>query len=133
MSSSSPAVERLVDPPIDRAHLSRQTLGDRDLEREILSLFVRQSVMLGKRIEHSVAGSERRDLAHTLNGSARAIGAWRVAEAAEAVENLLVAMAATPPKPGERGRQTRLLSARIGELASSIEEANAVIADLTPA
>jgi HPt (histidine-containing phosphotransfer) domain-containing protein len=61
------------------------TLGDHSLEREVLALFDRQAEMLIGRM----AGNEPAAvaaLAHTLKGSARGIGAWGVASAAEAVE-----------------------------------------------
>ena len=73
--------------PLDRGHLARQTLGDAGLEREILSLFQRQSGVILNRLMEASGGEERRIAAHTLKGSARAVGAWRVAAAAEAVEN----------------------------------------------
>jgi HPt (histidine-containing phosphotransfer) domain-containing protein len=71
---------------IDDTHLQRMTLGDRRLEREVLELFVRQTtIMLGRIVgaEPALAAAA----AHTLKGSARGIGAWRVARAAELVEN----------------------------------------------
>ena len=68
---------------IDLVHLARQTLGDRSLETEILALFVKQSEGLCARIAGASGEQARRDLAHTLKGSARAVGAWRVAAAAE--------------------------------------------------
>lgn len=71
---------------IDETHLERMTLGDRRLEREVLELFVRQTtIMLGR-----IVGAEpvlAAAAAHTLKGSARGIGAWRVARAAELVES----------------------------------------------
>lgn len=70
---------------IDASHLERMTLGDRRLEREVLELFVRQTTILLTRI----AGAEPPIVAaaaHTLKGSARGIGAWRVAGAADALE-----------------------------------------------
>jgi|SRR6478672_110793 HPt (histidine-containing phosphotransfer) domain-containing protein len=72
--------------PLDREHLARQTLGDVDLQREILALFRRQSGVILARLMAARGSDERRMAAHTLKGSARAIGAWRVAAAAEAVE-----------------------------------------------
>ena len=72
--------------PIDLVHLARQTLGDRALEQEILSLYVKQARSLLARIEQCGCGRDRSDLAHTLKGSSRAVGAWQVAQAAEAVE-----------------------------------------------
>jgi HPt (histidine-containing phosphotransfer) domain-containing protein len=81
---SAPA-QSSAEPPIDLTHLARMTLGERSLEREVLALFDRQAELLLPRIRHGapavVAAS-----AHTLKGSARGIGAWRVALAAEAVE-----------------------------------------------
>jgi HPt (histidine-containing phosphotransfer) domain-containing protein len=76
--------ERLSEV-IDDAHLARMTLGDRRLEREVLELFVRQAALTLRRM----IGAEPRlaaAAAHTLKGSARGIGAWRVAQAAEQLE-----------------------------------------------
>ena len=70
---------------LDLVHLSRMTLGDRDLEAEVLALFMRQSEALAERAANADA-SQLPPLAHTLNGSARAVGAWRVADAAERLE-----------------------------------------------
>src|ERR1041385_1297905 len=75
-----------VAEPIDTAHLSRMTLGEQSLEREVLELFDRQAAMLLNRI-HGAAPAVARASAHTLKGSALGIGAWRVARAAEAVEH----------------------------------------------
>jgi HPt (histidine-containing phosphotransfer) domain-containing protein len=73
-------------PALDLAHLSRQTLGDRALEREVLRLFATQSAALLAVLAKAAGSDDRRAAAHTLKGSARAIGAWRVAHAAERVE-----------------------------------------------
>ncbi len=70
---------------IDETHLARMTLGDRRLEREVLEIFMRQTTMMLTRIvgaEPALAAAA----AHTLKGSARGIGAWRVARAAELLE-----------------------------------------------
>jgi HPt (histidine-containing phosphotransfer) domain-containing protein len=75
------------DGPIDIAHLRRTTLGDAGLEREVLAMFAGQA---GRLIGALAAlPAEAAELAHTLNGSARAIGAFQVAEAAEAFEAAL--------------------------------------------
>src|SRR5204863_9077647 len=73
------------DRPIDLVHLARTTLGDRGPEREVLQLFDRQATLLIARMR-SAAPAGIAALAHTLKGSARGIGAWRVARAAEALE-----------------------------------------------
>lgn len=82
------------DGPIDSGHLDRMTLGDADLTREVLAMFSAQAVgLIGSLERKSAEGSSSKDLpsdapalVHTLKGSARAIGAFRVADAAEAVE-----------------------------------------------
>jgi HPt (histidine-containing phosphotransfer) domain-containing protein len=77
------------DGPIDGAHLDRMTLGDASLEREVLAMFSGQAVGLIARLAalpSDAKSSETLVLAHTMKGSARAIGAFRVAEAAEALE-----------------------------------------------
>jgi HPt (histidine-containing phosphotransfer) domain-containing protein len=75
------------DGPIDIAHLKRMTLGDAGLEREVLAMFAGQAVRLIGAL--AVQPSDAAEIAHTLNGSARAIGAFQVAEAAEAFEAAL--------------------------------------------
>jgi HPt (histidine-containing phosphotransfer) domain-containing protein len=75
------------DGPIDMEHLQRMTLGDAGLEREVLTMFAGQALRLMQEI--AAPSSDRRVLVHTLKGSARAIGAFRVAEAAEFVEAVL--------------------------------------------
>jgi|SRR5271167_1418849 HPt (histidine-containing phosphotransfer) domain-containing protein len=74
------------DGPIDGAHLDRMTLGDASLEREVLAMFSGQAVGLIDRLATEAKSSETLALAHTLKGSARAIGAFGVADAAEGLE-----------------------------------------------
>ena len=81
--SSPPLVP--ADLPIDLDHLSRMTLGERSLEREVLELFDRQAGMLLSRMQAGALPIAAAS-AHTLKGSARSIGAWRVASAAESLE-----------------------------------------------
>jgi len=72
------------DGPIDFDHLQRMTLGDAGLEKEVLTMFSAQSAKL----VHTLAAIpvDAGALAHTLKGSARAIGAFAVAEAAVGLE-----------------------------------------------
>lgn len=72
--------------PVDLVHLSRQTLGDRELEKEVLGLFVNQSTLYLKRLQASKSIKERKSVAHTILGSARGLGAWQVAEEAAKFE-----------------------------------------------
>lgn len=109
-----------VDRPIDLEHLSRMTLGERELEREVLRLFDRQAEMLLVKMQDAcpaaIAG-----YAHTLKGSARGIGAWSVARTAFDVET--AAQAVDPAH----------LPDAISRLAVAIGEARRVIADLLQA
>lgn len=76
-------------PPIDLGHLARMSLGKRHLECEVLELFDRQEEMILGCVQE--AGPVRvASIARMLAGSARGIGAWRVAEAAEALERAAV-------------------------------------------
>ena len=81
MSSSLPLTDH---GPIDLEHLRRSTLDDAGLAREVLGLFADQA----GRVLGQLASlpPDAGALAHTLKGSARAIGAFRVADAAEALE-----------------------------------------------
>jgi HPt (histidine-containing phosphotransfer) domain-containing protein len=72
--------------PVDLVHLARYTMGDRDLEREVLTLFARQSDIYVARLRDARSAKAWVEAAHTLKGSARGIGAWRVADAAERAE-----------------------------------------------
>ncbi len=95
---------------IDEEHLGRMTFGDCRLEREVLQIFCRQAaIMLGR-----IGGAEpaAATALHTLKGSARGIGAWRVAWAAERLED---------------ARAEAERSAAIAELTAATVEARAAI------
>ncbi|WP_050424118.1 Hpt domain-containing protein [Bradyrhizobium tropiciagri] len=100
------------DGPIDVDHLRRMTLGDPGLEREVLAMFSTQSArILG---ELAALPPEAPTHAHTLKGSARAIGAFGVAEAAANLETAL-AGGFDPAQP------LAALGAAIGEARTAIE------------
>jgi len=101
------------EPPIDLTHLFRMTLGDHALEREVLALFDRQIDLLMARMTE-VEPSSVAALAHTLKGSARGVGAWPMARAAEAVE---------AASPGE-------LAAAVAALAAAADATRAAVADI---
>jgi len=99
------------DGPIDFEHLNRMTLGDAGLEQEVLAMFVAQSA----RLVHALAAKpvDAGALAHTLKGSARAIGALAVADAAERLETAVA-----------RGFD---VSAALAELGEAVAQAQAAI------
>jgi hypothetical protein len=109
----SPAL--VPDPPVDRAHLFRMTLGDHGLEGEVLRLFDRQANMLIARMATAQPACVKA-LAHTLDGSARGVGAWRVSQAAQDVERAVADGVDAMPA--------------IAALKAATDEALVVIADL---
>ncbi|MEQ8825771.1 MAG: Hpt domain-containing protein [Filomicrobium sp.] len=74
---------------LDLAHLGNYTLGDEALKREILDLFREQIKNSLHRLQEAAdTGDESawQMAAHTLKGSARAVGAFRLGSAAAAGE-----------------------------------------------
>lgn len=84
--------------PIDWAHLSRFTLNDRNLEHEVLGLFAAEAPRYLAKMYAARSRKEWVEAAHTLKGSARAVGAWAIAECAQAAETLQ--LSARAPQTG---------------------------------
>jgi HPt (histidine-containing phosphotransfer) domain-containing protein len=114
---ASSAALAFDERPIDLVHLARTTLGDSSLEGEMLEAFGSRATMLILRMQQA-ARSSICAAAQALKGSARGIGAWRVASAAQAVE-----LAA------ESGGEPELRSA-VDQLGVVAEETRAAIAEL---
>jgi hypothetical protein len=90
------------------------TFGDKGLEAEVLALFARQAGMLLARMQPS-SPQAAAALAHTLSGSARGVGAWKVAAAAEKVD-----LAAKDCDPTGFASALRELAGAIGEARAAI-------------
>lgn len=114
---------------IDLTYLSSKTQGNRSLETELLVLFKRQS----QKISHELAADEidtitrslpgyRARLAETLKGSADAVGAWRIKQAA-------AELAKISAQPGEKAK----LKPALAELQEAVSEANLLIGELLAA
>jgi HPt (histidine-containing phosphotransfer) domain-containing protein len=73
-------------PPVDLGHLRRFTMGNIALEREVLQLFVEQAPITLVHLEQAATEKAWRDAAHTLKGSASAIGAHAIARTAAEAE-----------------------------------------------
>jgi HPt (histidine-containing phosphotransfer) domain-containing protein len=116
MSASDPLRDGCDSEPaiIDEEHLGRATLGDRQLEREVLEIFVRQSAMMLARVA-SLDPVAAAAAAHTMSGSARSIGAWRMARAAERLERVV------------KGGSNKKLDDAVAALKSASLEVNAAI------
>lgn len=107
--------------PIDRVHLARYTLGNLELEIEILGLFAMQAPETLRQLKTALTEKAWRDAAHTLKGSARAVGATRVGDFAERAEVL-------------KGPEcTQLRPAAIEALAAELDDAIAYIERLSQA
>jgi len=78
--------ERLQVDPVDLKHLRRYTFGDAALEREVLELFFAQLPATLKALGTAQTPKDWKVAAHTLKGSGRAVGAWRIARLAEQAE-----------------------------------------------
>ncbi len=87
-----------IQPPIDMEHLGRFTMKDRDLEREILDLFVDTLAQTLKILKEAKVQIEWKMAAHTLKGSAKAVGAWQLADLMEKAEKCHFGSEATPQR-----------------------------------
>jgi HPt (histidine-containing phosphotransfer) domain-containing protein len=110
-----------TEPAVDLVHLARQTDGDEALERELLEMFDRQSARILSQLRDARADDAKigGDLAHTLKGSALAIGAGRVARSAQTHEAACAS-----------GLRDDALAATLDGLATAVAEARAAIASL---
>jgi Hpt domain len=110
-----------LDPPLDLVHLARHCLGDHDLEDELLGLFRVQSRALAAQLSDPGLSSleSKANIAHKLRGSALAIGAGRVADAALRIEEI-----ATPT--GDRGQPG---ADELTDLAQATAALNSAVAE----
>lgn len=104
--------------PVDLQHLARYTLGEPALEREVLELFSSQSGLYLEQLRTAMSDRDWRHAAHSLKGCARAVGAWRTAQAAERAEAL------------EGDALAEFRAARIEEIEALLHEAKAYIASV---
>lgn len=100
-------------PVLDTEHLARQTLGDRDLERELLELFERQCRSLIPLILGPGPDPARAEATHTLRGGALAVGATRLAAVTDDLEATLL--------DGARGQDLRPLLSVLRAAATELE------------
>lgn len=104
--------------PIDRKHLARYTLGDKSLETEVLGLFLEQLPNTVEQMRSAATDKDWLRAAHTLKGSSRCVGAWRLARMAEQAERM-----------GGIGNRLACLEAVL-RIEAAVEEARSFIVDL---
>lgn len=83
--------EGLAQPrpaPIDLSHLNRYTLGDLELQKEVLDLFAGQLASSLDDLRSAETSEAWLRAAHTLKGSAHAVGASALAAAMQDAEML---------------------------------------------
>jgi HPt (histidine-containing phosphotransfer) domain-containing protein len=114
VSPGGPA-DGLDGEPIDHAYLARFTQGNADLEREVLELFAGMIPRYLDDLRAAATNKAWKDAAHTIKGSAAAVGARRLARFAEMAERLDVE---APEAPGEGYRDEA-----IGALSAAADEA----------
>ena len=113
------------DPPLDLVHLARQCEDDHELEGELLGLFRLQSRALAAQLSDTLPASleSKAKIAHTLCGSALAVGAWRVAFAARRLEECAsTAHGRASPNAKERAALTRAIAALDATVAEAVAE-----------
>lgn len=104
---------------LDLDHLARYTMGNSELERELLRLFRTQlrAQVTGVAQAREAPVSDGRDwrfATHTLKGVARSIGAWAIADTAEKLEQL--------GHDGNRGVYGRLMVVLAAQVAACERE-----------
>jgi HPt (histidine-containing phosphotransfer) domain-containing protein len=110
-------VSEKLSTPIDLDHLARMTCGETALQREVLGMFLAQSGRLISALAD--ASAKVATISHTLKGSAKAVGAFDVAERAAAVEE--AALKGSDPAPS------------LGELKAAVSKASDAIEALLKA
>ncbi len=99
--------------PIDLVHLARQTSGNRGLETEVLGLLMRHLELFDHRLE--IAGEDEcRFIAHALKGTARNIGAFPLADAAQRFESSALDDAAVAVLRAELHATARFVRSLLG-------------------
>ena len=114
--------------PVDLVHLSRQTFGDKRLETELLRLFMRQARQIQGGLEaevgdDAVSSLPAGDLLHTLVGSARVVGAHRVAKLAESYEVALRGPGATVLSERDRAAMRAAVEEACGYIGGLLDAA----------
>jgi hypothetical protein len=104
------------DRPVDLAHLSRYTMGNSVLEREVLELFRRQTRLYFDKLASADDNDAWREAVRVLKASARGVGAWPILETAEKAERLTMESPAAA-----RQELIRLLSEQIQDAYAFID------------
>jgi HPt (histidine-containing phosphotransfer) domain-containing protein len=105
---------------LDEDHFRHMTGDDRALQAEILMLFRAQAELWSRLLIPDAPVHTWAEAAHTLKGSARGLGLWRLAEACEDAETAARSGALEGPSITEALRRVR------AELADALDALPAV-------
>lgn len=75
-----------TEKPIDLVHLSRLTMGDKDLELDVLKMFLAQIPNYLQMMKSAQSSDEVYVAAHTIKGAASNVGAFSLAQMARDAE-----------------------------------------------
>ena len=103
-------------PEIDFDHLNRYVGNDPDLTREVFGLFRNQVEVWGRGLLADSDDDVWSSVAHSLKGSARAVGAMELANLCEGAETLI----GDDRRPGAREVAVEKLEFRISLVLSEI-------------
>lgn len=110
-----------LDPAVlDLQHLRRYTMDSRDLERELIGLFMGQLPSLIEQLRAAAVAPDWKMVTHTLKGSARVIGASAIGAVAAELESEGLA--------GDAQRRLQL----IAQLDSAVADFTRAAAELDP-
>lgn len=101
---------------IDFDHLNQYVGGDPDLTREVFGLFRNQVEMWSKGLRADADDDLWINVAHSLKGSARAVGATGLAEICETAEGLV----GDDRRPGAREVTVERLEVSISQVLAEI-------------
>ncbi|MGB3457145.1 MAG: Hpt domain-containing protein [Litorimonas sp.] len=107
----------MPETQIDFDHLNRYVAGDVALTREIFSLFTHQTEMWGRGLDSASDDEVWGSVTHSLKGSARAVGAMRLASLCEQAE----ALVGDRNRLGARDVAVQNIEFAIGEVKTEIQ------------
>jgi HPt (histidine-containing phosphotransfer) domain-containing protein len=105
---------------IDLDYLRRFTMGNTELEEEVLRLFSDHSPLYLEQLRNATTAKAWGEAAHTIKGSAASIGARRLSSIAEMVERLDIESAAAQEE-GFRAQAVEAVSGALDEVRRCIE------------
>lgn len=107
---------------LDLSHLARYTVGNTELEHELLRLFRVQMRVQAAAVGQAEDADTWKFATHTLKGVARSIGAWRIGAAAERLETVA-------PDGQDDERRARLLATLEEEMMACEREIDRLLGE----